>query len=102
MVCSLNFSGSYNDLKVVLLEIQFKEYERAFIFSLGQLFTCGAWGPELFFIIPYLDKCEKVDMRTSTYKVPSQEVFVNAILYYKVIDATNAFNKDFSCCYPKK
>ena len=75
----------------------------------------GARGPGVFFIIPCLDVYEKIDMRTATYDVPPQEVgsggrsslsnnaflsqiltkdsvtvFVNAIMYYKVRDATSA------------
>ena len=95
-----------------------KEYERAVIFRLGRLVTGGARGPGVFFVIPCLDVYEKIDMRTSTYDVPPQEVgfledvnraysliilflpkiltkdsvtvFVNAIMYYKVKDATLA------------
>merc|ERR1711971_1502793 len=52
----------------------------------------------VFFIIPCVDIYEKIDMRTSTYEIPPQEiltkdsvtVFVNAIMYYKVADATCA------------
>jgi len=75
-----------------------QEYERAVIFRLGRLVTGGARGPGVFFIIPCLDVYEKIDMRTATYDVPPQEiltkdsvtVFVNAIMYYKVRDATLA------------
>ncbi len=52
----------------------FKEYERAVIFRLGRLVTGGARGPGVFFVIPCLDVYEKIDMRTSTYDVPPQEV----------------------------
>ena len=67
----------------------------------------------MFFIIPCLDVYEKIDMRTNTYEIPPQEVeffilphlqftilqiltkdsvtvFVNAIMYYKVANATHA------------
>ena len=62
------------------------------------MLTGGARGPGVFFIIPCLDAYQKIDMRTSTYDVPPQEiltkdsvtVFVNAIMYYKVRDATSA------------
>ena len=45
-----------------------------------------------------MDIYEKIDMRTATYEIPPQEilskdsvtVFVNAIMYYKVQDATSA------------
>ena len=75
-----------------------KEYERAVIFRLGRLLSGGARGPGVFFIIPCVDIYEKIDMRTATYEIPPQEiltkdsvtVFVNAIMYYKVRDATSA------------
>ena len=51
-----------------------QEYERAVIFRLGRLVTGGARGPGVFFVIPCLDVYEKIDMRTSTYDVPPQEV----------------------------
>ena len=52
----------------------------------------------MFFIIPCVDIYEKIDMRTATYEIPPQEiltkdsvtVFVNAIMYYKVANATHA------------
>merc|ERR1719507_2815537 len=75
-----------------------QEYERAVIFRLGRLLSGGARGPGVFFIIPCVDVYEKIDMRTQTFDVPPQEiltkdsvtVFVNAIMYYKVKDATLA------------
>ena len=70
-----------------------KEYERAVIFRLGKVLE-GAKGPGLFILVPFLDKMEKVDMRTITLDVPSQEaitqdnvtVRVNAVVYFRVID----------------
>merc|ERR1711892_1471930 len=75
-----------------------QEYERSVIFRLGRLLTGGARGPGVFFIIPCVDVYEKIDMRTASYEIPPQEilskdsvtVFVNAIMYYKVANATNA------------
>lgn len=68
------------------------EYERGVIFRLGRV--VGAKGPGLFFIIPIIDKMFKVDLRTVTLDVPSQEaitgdnvtVKVNAVVYFRVID----------------
>ena len=51
-----------------------QEYERAVIFRLGRLLSGGARGPGVFFIIPCVDIYEKIDMRTSTYEIPPQEV----------------------------
>merc|ERR550532_1142760 len=75
-----------------------QEYERSVIFRLGRLLSGGARGPGVFFIIPCVDVYEKIDMRSQTYEIPPQEiltkdsvtVFVNAILYYKVCNATHA------------
>ena len=58
-----------------------QEYERAVIFRLGRLVSGGARGPGVFFIIPCLDVYEKIDMRTSTYDVPPQEVRTKLYTY---------------------
>ena len=68
------------------------EYERGVIFRLGRL--VGAKGPGLFFIIPFVDRMVKVDLRVVTMDVPSQEVItkdnvtvrVNAVAYFRVVD----------------
>jgi len=68
------------------------EYERGVIFRLGRL--VGAKGPGLFFIVPFVDRMVKVDLRTVTMDVPSQEVItrdnvtvrVNAVVYFRVVD----------------
>lgn len=73
-----------------------QEYERGVIFRLGRF--VGAKGPGLFFIIPFIDKMQKVDLRTVTMDVPSQEVIsrdnvtikVNAVVYFRVLDPGNA------------
>merc|ERR1719195_2430957 len=75
-----------------------QEYERSVIFRLGRLLSGGARGPGVFFIIPCIDTYEKIDMRSRKYEIPPQEiltkdsvtVFVNAIMYYKVANATHA------------
>jgi regulator of protease activity HflC (stomatin/prohibitin superfamily) len=74
-----------------------KEYERAVIFRIGKVLE-GAKGPGLFVLIPFVDKMVKVDMRTVTLDVPSQEaitqdnvtVRVNAVTYFRVIDPVAA------------
>ena len=38
------------------------------------ILTGGARGPGVFFIIPCVDVYEKIDMRTTTYEIPPQEV----------------------------
>ncbi len=44
-----------------------QEYERGVIFRLGRL--VGAKGPGLFFIIPFIDRMVKVDLRVVTLDV---------------------------------
>ncbi len=76
-----------------------QEYERGVIFRLGRL--VGAKGPGLFFIIPFIDRMAKVDLRTVTLDIPSQEaitrdnvtVRVNAVAYFRVVDPEAAIVK---------
>ena len=73
-----------------------QEYERGVIFRLGRV--QAAKGPGLFFIVPIIDRMVKVDLRTITLDVPSQEaisadnvtVRVNAVVYFRVIDPVDA------------
>ncbi len=72
------------------------EYERAVVFRLGRI--AGVKGPGIVLLIPFVDKMDKVDLRTITLDVPSQEaitgdnvtVKVNAVVYFRVIDPTSA------------
>lgn len=48
-----------------------QEYERGVIFRLGRVM--GARGPGLFLLIPFIERMVKVDLRTITLDVPSQE-----------------------------
>ena len=69
-----------------------REYERGVIFRLGRLI--GAKGPGMFFLIPFIDRMQKVDLRVITMDVPSQEVItrdnvtvrVNAVVFFRVVD----------------
>lgn len=69
-----------------------QEYERGVIFRLGRVM--GARGPGLFLIIPFIERMIRVDLRTVTLDVPSQEaittdnvtVKVNAVVYFRVVD----------------
>lgn len=69
------------------------EYERAVIFRLGR--SLGEpKGPGLIILIPIVDKMVKLDTRTLTFDVPSQDVItrdnvsikVNAVIYFRVVD----------------
>jgi len=68
------------------------EYERGVVFRIGRL--VGAKGPGLFFIIPFLDRIVKIDLRVITMDVPSQDVItrdnvtvrVSAVVYFRVVN----------------
>jgi len=78
-----------------------QEWERGLIFRLGKFDRTR--GPGLFFIIPFVEKMIKVDLRIVTMEVPSQEVItrdnvtikVNAVIYFKVVMPDNAIIKVF-------
>jgi regulator of protease activity HflC (stomatin/prohibitin superfamily) len=72
------------------------EYERGVVFRLGRV--QGAKGPGVIFLIPAIDKMVRVDLRTITLDVPSQDIIsrdnvtikVNAVIYFKVLDPIQA------------
>ncbi len=76
-----------------------REYERGVVYTLGR-FT-GISGPGFFLLVPVIQQMRKVDMRTLVHDVPSQDVIsrdnvsvkVNAVLYYRVVDAAKAINQ---------
>ncbi|MGI8963827.1 MAG: SPFH domain-containing protein, partial [Thermomicrobiales bacterium] len=49
-----------------------QEYERGGVFRLGRL--AGVRGPGLILLIPFLERMQKVDLRTVTMDIPAQEV----------------------------
>jgi len=76
-----------------------REYERAVIFTLGRY--TGTAGPGLVILIPFLQQMVRVDIRIVAEDVPSQDVIsqdnvsvrVNAVLYYRIVNAENAINR---------
>jgi regulator of protease activity HflC (stomatin/prohibitin superfamily) len=76
-----------------------QEYERGVIFRLGRL--VGARGPGLFFIIPFIERMVKVDLRVVTMDVPRQDVItrdnvtvkVDAVVYFRVLDPEMAVTR---------
>ena len=74
-----------------------KEYERLVVFRLGRLMDKPK-GPGVTFVIPILDKIERISLRIYTMDVPSQDVItrdnvtmkVNAVVYFKVVDPNRA------------
>jgi regulator of protease activity HflC (stomatin/prohibitin superfamily) len=75
------------------------QYERGLVFRFGKL--VGERGPGLNFIIPYIDRMIKVDMRVETLVVDPQEVItrdnvtveVDAVVYFRVVNAELAIIK---------
>jgi regulator of protease activity HflC (stomatin/prohibitin superfamily) len=73
-----------------------KEYERGVVFRLGRL--VGPRGPGLILLVPFIERMQKIDLRTVTLDVPAQEVItrdnvtvrVNAVAYFRVLDPNAA------------
>jgi regulator of protease activity HflC (stomatin/prohibitin superfamily) len=73
-----------------------REYERGIVFRLGRV--TQPRGPGLIFLIPGVDRMERVSLRTVTLKVPNQEVItrdnvparVTAVAYYRVVDPSKS------------
>ena len=73
-----------------------REYERGVVFRLGRLI--GEKGPGLIFLIPVIDRMQRVSLRTVTLNIPPQEVItrdnvparVNAVCYFKVVDPNDS------------
>jgi regulator of protease activity HflC (stomatin/prohibitin superfamily) len=73
-----------------------KEYERGVVFRLGRL--VGPRGPGLIILIPFVERMQKIDLRTVTLDIPAQEVItrdnvtvrVNAVAYFRVVDPNAA------------
>jgi len=67
-----------------------REYQRGVIFRLGRFRSVR--GPGLYWVIPAIDQKVRIDIRTATVDIESQEtvtrdsvtIRVNAVLYYKV------------------
>ena len=82
-----------NAVKVV------QEYVRGAVFRLGRF--VGLRGPGLVILIPFVERMKRVDLRVITMDVPSQEcmtvdnvtVRVDAVVYFRVVDAANAILK---------
>ena len=85
-LAALLFSG----LKVL------KEFERGVIFRLGRLVTHR--GPGIIYLIPIIERMQRIDLRTVTMDIPPQDVItkdnvsvkVNAVLYFRVVGPSQA------------
>ena len=75
------------------------QYERAVVFVLGRL--TGARGPGLFWVVPFISRLRKIDLRIVTIELPPQEgvtkdnvtVKVSAVVYFYVVNPNDAVNQ---------
>jgi regulator of protease activity HflC (stomatin/prohibitin superfamily) len=96
------FDFGFGTIVIVVIAVVFvslrvlREYERGVVFLLGKFWKVK--GPGLVVIIPGLQQMVKVDLRTVTMDVPSQDVIsrdnvsvkVNAVIYFRVVDPARA------------
>ncbi|MDZ4163877.1 MAG: slipin family protein [Smithellaceae bacterium] len=91
--------GLYTMFVLIVLVVMFlssairilNEYERGVIFRLGRIIATK--GPGLIILIPVIDRMVRVDLRTVTLDVPTQDVItkdnvsvkVNAVIYFRVL-----------------
>ncbi|MDI6726073.1 MAG: slipin family protein [Smithellaceae bacterium] len=96
--------GLYTMFVLIVLVVMFlssairilNEYERGVIFRLGRIIATK--GPGLIILIPVIDKMVRVDLRTVTLDVPTQDVItkdnvsvkVNAVIYFRVLAPESA------------
>lgn len=76
-----------------------QEYQRAIVFRLGRFQSIK--GPGLYWLIPVIDRQQKVDIRTKTVDLEQQETItkdsvtikVNAVLWFKITNPEDAIIK---------
>ncbi len=80
----------FNTVKII------NEYERAVVFRLGRF--VGLRGPGLIILIPGIEIMRRIDLRTVTMDIPSQDIItkdnvtlkVNGVVYFRVDNAEKA------------
>lgn len=73
-----------------------QEYQRAIVFRLGRFQSIK--GPGLYWLIPFVDRQQRVDIRTKTVDLEQQETItkdsvtikVNAVLWFRIITPKDA------------
>jgi regulator of protease activity HflC (stomatin/prohibitin superfamily) len=73
-----------------------REYERLVLFTLGRL--VGARGPGIVFVLPFVNRVQKIDLRERFLEVPHQTCItkdnaptdIDFLIYYKVVDAAQS------------
>lgn len=82
------------------------EYERGVVLRLGK-YTGSVKGPGIIWIIPFVDKMIRVDLRLIADDVPSQDIItkdnvsikVNAVVYYRVMHPEKAILEVYNYLY---
>jgi regulator of protease activity HflC (stomatin/prohibitin superfamily) len=96
------FDFGFGTILILVLALLFasfrvlREYERGVVFLLGKFWKVK--GPGLILVIPGIQQMVRVDLRTVTMDVPSQDVIsrdnvsvkVNAVIYFRVVDPERA------------
>ena len=70
-----------------------QQYEKGVVFRFGKIISSR--DPGLNWIIPYIDRMQKIDFRTITLPIPAQKIItkdnvsvdISAVAYYKIVDA---------------
>ncbi|MBI4525676.1 MAG: slipin family protein [Deltaproteobacteria bacterium] len=76
-----------------------REYERAVIFRLGRM--VDPRGPGITYVIPFIERMIRVELRTVTMEIPPQDVItrdnvsvkVSAVLYFRVLEPNRAIRE---------
>jgi regulator of protease activity HflC (stomatin/prohibitin superfamily) len=76
-----------------------QEYQRSIVFRLGRY--NGLRGPGIYYLIPLIERQQKVDMRTNTVTLEQQETItkdsvtikVNAVLWFRITNPEDAIIK---------
>lgn len=76
-----------------------QEYQRAIVFRLGRFQSVK--GPGLYWLIPFIERQQKVDIRTKTVDLEQQETItkdsvtikVNAVLWFRIVNPESAIIK---------
>ena len=73
------------------------EYERAVVLG-TTLSLATIRGPGLIFVLPFLEKIKRVDIRTRVFEIPPQQILstdsvsltVDAVIFYRVFEPVRA------------
>ncbi|XP_023668950.2 podocin [Paramormyrops kingsleyae] len=86
-------------LSIWLCVMVVREHERAVIFRLGHLLQGRPRGPGLLFYIPFLDVCQKVDIRLKMLKVPVHTVVTKDLVSTELSSACYYRVENVSLCF---